>query len=98
MKNIERFNLYTAYIFGRLYDEFPVARKIDVTEVVAALKLPTQPGVHADPTKENNFVAHTLAWLVDTGYLIMRKAGGESGALCSLAQSVRSAKRNTECS
>ena len=24
MKNIERFNLYTAYIFGKLYDEFPV--------------------------------------------------------------------------
>ena len=38
MKNIERFNLYTAHIFGVLYNEFPVPRMLHGREVVTALR------------------------------------------------------------
>jgi hypothetical protein len=75
MKNIERFNLYTAYLFGKLYEEFPVHREIVAAEVVAILKLPPPEKLaknHDAAGTEANFVAHTLMWLVDTGYLIMR--------------------------
>jgi hypothetical protein len=74
MKNIERFNLYTAYLFGTLYEQFPIARAIDESEVVRALKLPPQEASEGiDPaSEENKLVTQTLEWLVDTGYLIKR--------------------------
>lgn len=77
MKNIERFNLYTAYLLGKLYDEFPVARAIDTRQVIAALALPLQESdAKRDAVaKENTFVSQTLQWLVDTEYLIMRETG-----------------------
>ncbi|WP_072376507.1 hypothetical protein [Hyphomicrobium sp. NDB2Meth4] len=77
MKNIERFNLYAAYVLGKLYDQFPVARAIDTKDVIEALKLPPQkpdPKQNAE-SMEHAFVTHTLQWLVDTGYLIMRESG-----------------------
>lgn len=79
MKNIERFNLYTAYLFGKLYEEFPVHREIEATEVVDALALPPQEKLaknHDARSTEANFVAHTVMWLVDTGYVILRESGG----------------------
>jgi hypothetical protein len=74
MKNIERFNLYAAYIFGKLYEEFPVRRGIEPADVVAILKLPPQEKLeknHDAVSTETNFVAHTLRWLVETHYLIL---------------------------
>lgn len=79
MKNIERFNLYTAYLFGKLYEEFPVHREIIAAEVVDALKLPPLEKLaknHDARSTDANFVAHTLLWLVDTGYIILREGGG----------------------
>jgi hypothetical protein len=76
MKNIERFNLYTAYIFGKLYEDFPVHREVQPAEVVAVLKLPPPEKLaknHDAAGTEANFVAHTLRWLVETGYLILRE-------------------------
>lgn len=78
MNNIERFNLYTAYLFGKLYEEFPVHREIVADEVVDALKLPPPEKLaknHNARSTEANLVAHTLMWLVDTGYVILRESG-----------------------
>jgi hypothetical protein len=68
MKNIERFNLYTAHIFGMLFGDFPVPRNIHARDVVTAV------GVEADLApeeqgKEHKFVSYTLRWLEDTGYI-----------------------------
>ena len=78
MKNIERFNLYTAYLFGKLYEEFPVHREVEPADVVATLKFPPPEKLapkHDAASTEANFVAHTLRWLVDTGYLILKESG-----------------------
>ena len=77
MKNIERFNLYTAYLLGKLYDEFPVARTVETKAVIDALKLPAQEKdeKHTPEAQEHQFVSQTLMWLVDTEYLIKREAG-----------------------
>jgi hypothetical protein len=75
MKNIERFNLCTAYLFGKLYEEFPVHCKVIPTDVVRALKLPPPEKLaknHDAEATEANLVAHTLLWLVETGYVIKR--------------------------
>lgn len=67
MKNVERFNLYTAHIFGMLYEQFPVARRIDAAEVAKALNLAPRPA--DEKPSEANFVAETVQWLTATGYL-----------------------------
>jgi hypothetical protein len=68
MKNIERFNVYTAHIFGVLYNEFPVPRMMHAREVVTAVRasLELSPDEEA---KQNKFVNHTLRWLQETGYI-----------------------------
>lgn len=77
IKNVERFNLYTAYLFGFFYDQFPIARGVDEGQVIAALGLPlqeTSKGI--DPkSEEHKLVSHTLHWLVENGYLIKRVDG-----------------------
>ncbi len=76
MKNVERFNLYTAFLFAHFYENFPIARAIDPTDIVNSLKLPPLVVAKGDPaSEENKLVVHTLQWLVDTGYLIMRESG-----------------------
>ncbi len=76
MRNIERFNLYTAYLFAHFYESFPIARAIDPTQIVNGLKLPPQVVSKGEAaSEENKLVTHTLQWLVDTGYLIMREGG-----------------------
>ncbi|MGF1619475.1 MAG: hypothetical protein ACFCUR_02535 [Rhodomicrobiaceae bacterium] len=78
MKNIERFNLYTAYLFGKLYEEFPVHREIVPVDIVDTLKLPPPEKLaknHDARSTDANFVAHTVMWLVDTGYIILRSSG-----------------------
>ncbi len=80
MKNIERFNLYTAYLFGKLYEEFPVHQEVNPVELVAALDLPPPEKLaknHDAVSTEANLVAHTLMWLVDTGYVILRRRGAK---------------------
>ena len=74
MKNIERFNAYTGYIFGVLYERFPVARGFDEVEIARDLTLPPQiVGKGQDAlSEEGKLVLHTLTWLVETGYLIRR--------------------------
>jgi hypothetical protein len=68
MKNIERFNLYTAHIFGVLYNEFPVPRMMHGHEVVTAVRasLDLSPGEEA---MQHKFVSYTLRWLLETGYI-----------------------------
>lgn len=80
MKNIERFNLYAAYLFGKLYQEFPVHRPIDPVEVVRSVNLPPPEKLaegHDAMATEANLVVHTVMWLVETGYLVerLRKKG-----------------------
>jgi hypothetical protein len=78
MTNIERFNLYTAFIFGKLYEEFPVHQGLEATAIVTLLKLPAPEKLaknHDAMGTEANLVAHSLMWLVDTGYLILRERG-----------------------
>lgn len=69
MDNIEKFNVCTAFIFGKLYSEFSIWRKLDPADLGAEMK-----GVIAGDTEKNvnapTFVANTL---VATGYLIMEK-------------------------
>ena len=76
MKNVERFNLYTAFLFGHFYDQFPIARAIDVATVVSAVRLPEQE-VPDPQAAERSLVAQTLEWLVETGYLIQARPGRE---------------------
>ena len=65
MRNVELFELYVAKIFDLLYDEFPIAKDIDVCKLVEKeidpfeLKLP----------KECEIVEHTFYFLKQEGYL-----------------------------
>jgi hypothetical protein len=80
MKNIERFNLYTAYLFATLYEEFPLHTEISPQDVVKAVNLPPPTKLaknHDAASTEANLIQHTVLWLVDTGYLIERKLGAE---------------------
>ena len=71
MKNVERFNLYTAHIFGVLYDQFPIARKVDEVEIVKQLNL--EPRALDEKPNEATFVVSTVRWLTETGYLFEYK-------------------------
>lgn len=86
VKNIERFNLYAAYIFGMLYEQFPVKRGIDVAQIAIALSLPAQEPqkVHDSLSLEHTLVQHTIDWLVETGCL-MRKTRGDGSHLYVLS-------------
>lgn len=68
MKNIERFNLYTAHIFGVLYNEFPVPRMLHGREVVTAVRASLEMYTEEE-AKQHKFVAYTLRWLQETGYI-----------------------------
>jgi hypothetical protein len=74
MKNIERFNLYTAHIFGMLYASFPVARMVHAQEVVNAIQdsLELAPG---ELEQQSKFFVNTMMWLEETGYIKSRGAG-----------------------
>jgi len=67
MKNIDRFNLYTAHIFAKLYEDFPIARVIDEPDIVRAVALQKEQG--ESETDQNNLVRHSINWLEKTGYL-----------------------------
>jgi hypothetical protein len=74
MKNIERFNLYTAHIFVMLYTSFPVARRVYFPEVFNAVKA----SLELEPKEEeeqSKFFANTMMWLEETGYIRSRGAG-----------------------
>lgn len=80
MKNIERFNLYTAYLFATLYEKFPLHTEIDPVAVVKAVNLPPPTELaknHDGLGTEANLVQHSVLWLVDTGYLIRRELGSD---------------------
>ena len=65
MKNIELFNLYVAKIFDYLYDDFPIAKDIDICEFI---------GVEVDPfelqlPKECKIFEHTMYFLKEEGFI-----------------------------
>lgn len=70
VRNIEKFNVCTGFIFGKLYGEFPIWRKLEPNALVAEMK----GAITDDEEKKINaatFVVNTLDWLVATGYLMM---------------------------
>jgi len=67
MKNIERFDAYALYIFGALYDRFPVGRVMDNTEILKAVGLPVKKGAEA---QEMAVIQGTIDWLRETGFLL----------------------------
>ena len=83
--NIERFNLYTAHIFGMLYKEFPVAREIVPAEVVKELSGIIEHKPEETDKQRNGFVAHTLRWLSDTHYLMADGQGAKRYVLAPRA-------------
>lgn len=52
-----------------------MARKLDPMDIVSAVKGNIELGSGEDLQGQNNFVAQTIAWLVDTRYLILRQGG-----------------------
>lgn len=76
MKNIERFNLYTAHILATLYETFPVSKQLQAGEIVVAMKAVVPFANEKDQRDLNGFVGQTLLWLTETGYLLQR--GGTS--------------------
>ena len=95
MKNIERFNLYTAHIFGMLYASFPVARMVHAQEVVNAIQelIGTRTrgvGAAKQVLREYDDVAGR-----DRIHQVSR--GGTGQENCSYAEGIRGVERYLEC-
>lgn len=74
MKNIERFNLLTAHIFGVLYASFPLARQLHEADVMKPVKALLGFGPEEE-TVPSKFFANTVMWLEETGYIYSRGSG-----------------------
>ncbi len=74
MKNIERFNVLTAHIFGVLYASFPMARPLHEAEVMQAIKASLEFGPNEE-TLPGKFFVNTVMWLEETGYIHSRGSG-----------------------
>jgi hypothetical protein len=73
VSNLDLFNLYTARILARLYEEFPIARAIIEEDVVNPPQHRTGPIPDTEEQRRKREVAHhTRVWLTDTGYLLER--------------------------
>ena len=69
MSNVELFHQYTAKIFDLLYDEFPVAKDLDVCKLVKKEIDPFE----LELPKECEIMEHTIYFLKQEGYLWYEK-------------------------
>jgi hypothetical protein len=72
MDNIERFNVLTAYVLGKLYREFPVGCVIVSDDVQRDL---TECFPGDDGKEKGRFIGQALMWLEETGYVLTRRGG-----------------------
>lgn len=75
MNNIEKFNVLTTHILGRLYQRFPVGCPINPDDTLFELKGILDFSSGNDSKEAGRFVGQTLMWLVETGLLIERGKG-----------------------
>lgn len=79
MANVERFNLVTGLVFGKLYESFPIPRNITLQEIYDGL-----PDAGDDEGYANDLlriIPATMVWLHDNGYFIaqsLQKIDGEA--------------------
>lgn len=69
--NINQFNLYTAYIFARLYSSFPIRIRIDFADVIKQVDFKDDHVVEGKDQFERNIevARHTAEWLISEGYI-----------------------------
>jgi len=69
--NINQFDLYTAYIFARLYSSFPVRIKIDFADVIKQVDFKDDHVAEGEDQFERNIevARHTAEWLISEGYI-----------------------------
>jgi hypothetical protein len=72
MDNIDQFNLCAAHLLVKLHHRFPVAIKLDASEIVKELDGAVTDDVE-NKVNANTFVAYTIQWLVQTEYLLVRE-------------------------
>ena len=69
MRNIDLFNIYTAKIFNYLYDDFPIAKDIDICKFI---EIEVDP-LELNTPKECEIFEHTMYFLKEEGFIDYKK-------------------------